>query len=73
MSASRVMQAGDPGLQGIKDFRYAQNGNLYVYTAGNYTTLAEAHKRCAQIRKSTRFRDAFVVAFDKNGERVSVH
>ncbi len=73
MSASRVMQAGDPGLQGIKDFRYAQNGNLYVYTAGNYTTLAEARKRCAQIRKSTRFRDAFVVAFDKNGERVSVH
>ena len=73
MSASRVMKVGDPDLQGIKDFRYAQNGNLYVYTAGNYSTLAEARKRCAEIRKKTRFRDAFVVAFDQSGERVSVH
>ena len=73
MSASRVMQAGDPDLHGIKDFRYAQNGNLYVYTAGNYSTLAEARKRCAEIRKNNRFRDAFVVAFDQSGERVAVH
>ena len=66
------MKAGDPDLHGIKDFRYAQNGSVYVYTAGNYSTLAEARQRCAEIRKKTRFRDAFVVAFDKNGERVSV-
>ena len=71
MSANRVMKAGDPDLHGIKDFRYAQNGDLYVYTAGNYATRREAAQRCAEIRKTTRFRDAFVVAFDKNGERVS--
>ncbi len=73
MSATRVMKAGDPDLHGITDFRYAQNGNIYVYTAGNYSTLAEARKRCNEIRKKTRFRDAFVVAFDKSGERVAVH
>ena len=70
MSANREMKVGDPDLHGIKDFRCAQNGNVYVYTAGNYTSLSEAKKRCAEIRKKTRFRDAFVVAFDKSGERV---
>lgn len=70
MSATREMKAGDPDLHGISDFRCAQNGKVYVYTAGNYKTLREAQQRCAEIRKSTRFRDAFVVAFDKSGERV---
>lgn len=70
MSASREMKAGDPDLRGIKDFRCAKNGEVYVYTAGNYSTRAEAQKRCAEIRRTTRFRDAFVVGFDKNGERV---
>ncbi len=72
MTATRELQAGDPDLQGIKDFRYSQNGKLYVYTAGNYRTLREAQQRCAEIRKIKRFRDAFVVAFDKNGERVAI-
>ena len=70
MSASREMKAGDPDLRGIKDFRCAKNGEVYVYTTGNYSTRAEAQKRCAEIRRTTRFRDAFVVGFDKDGERV---
>lgn len=70
-TASREMKVGDPDLGGIKDFRVAKSGKYYLYTAGNYTTLAQAEQRCAEIKKQGRFKDAFVVAF-RNGRRVSL-
>ena len=68
-SSPRVMKDGDPDLHGIHDFRYGKSGNLYIYTAGNYSSLAEARSRCSSIQKSTPFRDAFVVAIH-NGQRI---
>lgn len=70
-TSTRRMKAGDPDLQGIKDFHIAQSGKLYLYTAGNYQTLAEARTRCKQIAASTRFTDAFVIAIYK-GERITL-
>lgn len=70
-SATRMMQAGDPDLHGIRDFYVARSGKYYMYTAGNYSTLAEARTRCAQIKSSTPFKDSFVVAIYR-GERITL-
>ncbi len=70
-TSTRVLQTGDPDLHGIRDFRYSKSGKAYVYTAGNYTTLAEAKQRCATIQRTTPFKDAFVVCY-KNGKRVPI-
>ena len=70
-TATRDMKVGDPDLQGIKDFHVSRSGKFYMYTAGDYTTLAEARQRCKTIKESTRFKDAFVVAIYK-GERITM-
>ena len=70
-TATKQMKDGDPDLQGIKDFRTAQDANGYVHTAGDYTTYAEAQKRCNTIRRTTKFKDAFVIAI-YNGERIPI-
>ena len=70
-TATRRMKAGDPDLQGIKDFHIAPSGKYFLYTAGNYRTLAEAQKRLQSIKSTTRFKDAFVVAI-YNGARITL-
>lgn len=71
LTARNVKKVGDPDLQGIKDFHMAKAGRYYLYTAGNYSTQAEAEKRLETIRKTTSFKDAFVIAIH-NGERISL-
>ena len=70
-TAHRLLKAGDPDLHGIKDIRSVKSGNAYIYTCGNYTTLAEARKRLATIKKNTPFKDAFIFGI-KNGKRFNV-
>ena len=70
-SSLRQMKVGDPDLHGIRDFRYAKSGTVYIYTAGNYTSLAEAKQRCATIQRTTPFKDAFVIAIYQ-GERIPI-
>lgn len=70
-TATRDMKVGDPDLQGIKDFHVSRSGKFYMYTAGDYTSLAEARQRQKTIQSSTRFKDAFVVAIYK-GERITL-
>ena len=70
-TATRDMKVGDPDLQGIKDFHVSRSGKFFMYTAGDYTTLAEARQRCKKIQESTRFKDAYVVAIYK-GERITM-
>lgn len=71
LSASKVMKAGDPSLHGIKDFRYAHAGKLYIYTTGDYNNIDAAQRRCSEIQRSTPFKDAFVFAVYK-GERITL-
>lgn len=70
-SSTRLLKAGDPDLQGIKDIHYVQNGKYYVYSAGNYSTVQEARQRCNTIKQTTSFRDAFVIAIYR-GERITL-
>ena len=70
-TATKQMQAGDPDLQGIKDVHSAPAANGFVHTAGDYSTMAEAQKRCNTIKRTTKFKDAFVIAI-YNGERIPI-
>ena len=70
-TSSKQMKSGDPDLQGIKDVHSAPAGDNFVHTAGDYTSQAEAQKRCNTIKHTTKFRDAFVIAI-YNGERISL-
>ena len=70
-TATTLMKGGDRALGGIKDIHTSTNGNLIVYSAGDYTTVQEAKRRCNTIKKTTKFKDAFVIAIYK-GERISL-
>jgi len=71
LTASRVIKSGDPDLHGIKDFRHSKNGKYYIYSCGNYKTLAEARKRLASIKATTPFKDAFIFGI-KDGRRFNI-
>lgn len=66
-----IFKAGDREMHGIRDFTYVRSGDVYIYMAGKYNTVADAKKRCATIKKTTPFKDAFVVGY-KNGKRFIV-
>ena len=70
-TARRRLKPGDPDLHGIKDIRTTQSGSVYIYSCGNYTSLAEARKRLATIQKTTPFKDAFLFGI-KDGRRFKV-
>ena len=70
-TSTKVLKPGDPDLQGVKDIHMGQSGNYYIYTAGDYTNVQDANKRCATLKKTTKFKDAFVIAI-YNGERVTL-
>lgn len=70
-STNKTLKAGDPDLHGIKDFRSAKSGNLYIYTTGDYSRVADAQRRCAEIKRTLPFKDAFVFAV-YNGERITL-
>ena len=44
---------------------------FYVYSCGNYTSLAEARKRLATIKSTTPFKDAFIFGI-KDGRRFNI-
>lgn len=71
LTASRVIKSGDPDLHGIKDFHHSKNGRYYIYSCGNYKTLAEARKRLASIKATTPFKDAFIFGI-KDGRRFNI-
>lgn len=44
---------------------------MYVYYHGSFATQSEAEQACRQIRTTTSYRDAFVIATE-NGQRISL-
>lgn len=71
ISSEKTLAADSPKFKGVKDiWHYEQNG-IIKYTAGEYTSAAEATKRQTELR-SAGFTEAFVVAFDKDGKRITV-
>jgi len=62
------LSAGNKKLKG-HEATFFQENNYYKYTVGSYSTFAEANKKRKEV--SSRFPDAFVVAF-RNSQKISV-
>lgn len=71
ISSEKELPNDSPRFKGVKDtWNYKQDGN-FKYTAGEYATMAEAGKRQNEL-KTIGFTEAFVVAFDKDGKRITL-
>jgi N-acetylmuramoyl-L-alanine amidase len=67
----RVMiELSDPRFSGLSDLDIYEQGGLYKYTSGHFTTFDEARLAISAV-KAKGFGDAFVVAF-KEGKRISI-
>lgn len=62
------LSAGNKKLKG-QDADFYQENRLYKYTVGSFSTFAEANRKRKEV--STRFPDAFVVAF-RNRQKIAV-
>lgn len=64
MTSSKPLKGNENLFKNVQVERYFHNG-LYKYTSGNYKTLNEAFKQMT-ILQNNGFKDAFIVAFNKN-------
>lgn len=71
LSSEKELASDSPRFKGVKDtWHYSQSGT-HKYTAGEYKTMAEAVQRQSDLR-TIGFTEAFVVAFDKDGKRITI-
>ena len=71
ISSDKELDPKSSQFKGISDtWHYSQNG-MIKYTAGKYDSQADAVKRQAELKKLG-FTEAFVVAFDNNGKRITL-
>ncbi len=71
ISSDQPLDEKSSQFKGITDtWHYQQNG-MIKYTAGSYNSQADALKRQNDLKKLG-FDQAFVVAFDNNGKRISL-
>lgn len=68
-SMTKELKSDDPQLKGLKDVTFYKENDLFKYTTGIFTNVADARKYKTQIADT--FPGAFVVAF-VDGKRVSV-
>ncbi len=70
LTSSKPLSKNDKRLKGLKDVDYYKEKGIYKYTFGdsaNYNEVLHARRSI-----STRFKDAFIVAF-RNGERMDIN
>ncbi|MBI3511243.1 MAG: N-acetylmuramoyl-L-alanine amidase [Bacteroidetes bacterium] len=68
-STDKLLADDAAEFKGSQDvWHYEQNG-IYKYTSGEYYSMAEATKEQTIIRQN--FPQAFIVAFDKSGNRIT--
>lgn len=71
VSSDKKLPNDSPKFKGLTDIWQYEQGGVFKYTAGEYTTAADATKRQTELR-SAGFNEAFVVAFDKDGKRITI-
>lgn len=70
LSSDKQLASGASQFKGVKDVWSYKDKGIWKYTAGSYSTQAEAVKRQSELRKNG-FDQAFVVVFDENGNRIT--
>lgn len=71
ISSEKALPDASPKFKGVTDIWHYEQSGIIKYTAGEYTSMAEASKRQTELRGAG-FNEAFVVAFDKDGKRISI-
>ncbi len=71
LSSDKQLPAAAAQFKGVADTWGYKDKGVWKYTAGTYATQAEAVKRQGELR-SKGFTGAFVVAFDENGNRITL-
>jgi N-acetylmuramoyl-L-alanine amidase len=71
ITSEKALPDNSPKFKGLKDVWHYQQGGMWKYTAGEYLTLGEAIQRQAELRTAG-FTEAFVVAFNQEGKRITV-
>jgi len=71
ISSEKAVPDGSAKFKGVKDIWHYQQGGIHKYTAGEYASMAEAAQRQNELRAAG-FTEAFVVAFDKDGKRITI-
>jgi N-acetylmuramoyl-L-alanine amidase len=71
LSSDKPLKEKASELKGLTDTWHYEMKGVYKYTAGSYKTQAEAMERQIELRKNG-FPEAFVVAFDSNGKRLTM-
>lgn len=71
LSSDKPLKDKAPEFKDVSDIWNYQMKGVYKYTAGSYATLDEASKRQIELRKKG-FAEAFVVAFDGDGKRLTI-
>lgn len=69
LSSSSPIDNEEEAFSGLKDVEEYRDNDLYKYLYGRAETYESAKNLQKQVRKSG-FKGAFVVAFDKNGDRI---
>jgi N-acetylmuramoyl-L-alanine amidase len=71
LSSDKQLPATSSQFKGVTDTWGYKDKGVWKYTVGNYATQAEAVKRQGELRAKG-FTGAFVVAFDENGNRITL-
>jgi N-acetylmuramoyl-L-alanine amidase len=71
LSSDKQLPATSSQFKGVADTWGYKDKGVWKYTVGNYATQAEAVKRQGELRAKG-FTGAFVVAFDENGNRITL-
>jgi N-acetylmuramoyl-L-alanine amidase len=65
-SYSKSKPPGYRKFKGLEDVREYQHNGMYKYTTGNFTRIENARALQEKLRKNSKYKDAFVVAFRDN-------
>jgi N-acetylmuramoyl-L-alanine amidase len=71
ISSDKEIANGSSQFKGVSDIWHYQQKGIYKYTAGSYSNQADAVKRMNELKKLG-FNEAFVVAFDNKGNRITL-
>ena len=71
ISSEKALANDSPKFKGVKDIWHYEQSGIFKYTAGEYYSQAEAAQRQSDLRAAG-FNEAFVVAFDKDGKRITI-
>jgi N-acetylmuramoyl-L-alanine amidase len=71
ISSEKELAKTDAQFKGLTEFWHYEQGGMHKYTVGEFGSQSEASKKQSELKKKG-FDQAFIVAFDEKGKRISL-